>query len=71
MNEQDYKYLIATYQQKSFELFSQSIANEAKIRQLNDLVEALTTKVNEQKQEIEKLTQKSKRTTKIESDDFK
>jgi len=71
MNEQDYKYLIATYQQKSFEFLSQSIANDAKIRQLNDLVEALTTKVNEQKQEIEKLTQKSKRTTKIESEDFK
>lgn len=71
MNEQDYKYLIATYQQKSFELFSQSIANEAKIRQLNDLVEALTTKVNEQKQEIEKLSQKTKRVTKNESDVFK
>lgn len=71
MSEQDLKYLIATYQQKTFELFSQSIANEAKIRQLNDLVEALTTKVNEQQQEIEKLSQKPKRTTKTENDDFK
>lgn len=61
MNEQDYKYLIATYQQKSFELFSQSIANDAKIRQLNDLVEALTAKVNEQKEELEKLKSKPKR----------
>lgn len=64
MNEQDYKYLIATYQQKSFELFSQSIANDAKIRQLNDLVEALTLKVNQQKEEIDKLKEKSKRGTK-------
>ena len=71
MSEQDLKYLIASYQQKTFELFSQSIANEAKIRQLNDLVEALTTKVNEQQQEIEKLSQKPKRTTKTENDDFK
>ena len=71
MSEQDLKYLIASYQQKTFELFSQSIANEAKIRQLNDLVEALTTKVNEQQQEIEKLSQKPKRTTKTENDNFK
>jgi hypothetical protein len=69
MNEQDYKYLIATYQQKSFELFSQSIANDAKIRQLSDLVEALTEKVNEQKGEIEKLKSKPKRESK-QQDDF-
>jgi hypothetical protein len=61
MNEQDYKYLIATYQQKSYELFTQSIANDAKIRQLSDLVEALTAKVNEQKEELEKLKSKPKR----------
>lgn len=67
MSEQDYKYLIATYQQKSFELFSQSIVNDAKIRQLNDLVEALTNKVNEQKEEIDKL-KKIKKVTKIEED---
>lgn len=71
MSEQDLKYLIASYQQKSFELFSQSIANDAKIRQLNDLVESLTMKINEQSEEIEKLKQKPKRSTKIEGEDFK
>jgi len=66
MNEQDFKYLIASYQQKSFDLFSQSIANDAKIRQLSDLVEALTKKVNEQQEELTKLKTKPKRATKEE-----
>lgn len=63
MNEQDYKYLLATYQQKCFDMLSQSIASDAKVRQLSDLVEALTTKVNEQKEEIEKLSAKPKRSS--------
>jgi len=66
MNEQDLKYLIASYQQKSFDLFSQSVANDAKIRQLNDLVEALNNKVKEQQEELDKLNSKPKRTTKQE-----
>ena len=68
MNEQDFKYLIASYQQKSFDLFSQSIANDAKIRQLSDLVEALTAKVNEQKEELDKLKSKPKRTSTKQED---
>ena len=63
MNEQDFKYLIISYQQKSYDLFSQSIANDAKIRQLNELVEALTNKVKEQQEEIDKLKSKPKKTT--------
>ena len=66
MNEQDLKYLIASYQQKSFDLFSQSIANDAKIRQLSDMVEALNTRISEQQQEIDKLSSKPKRTTQKE-----
>ena len=66
MNEQDLKYLIASYQQKSFDLFSQSIANDAKIRQLSDMVEALNTRISEQQQEIDKLLSKPKRTTQKE-----
>jgi len=66
MNEQDLKYLIASYQQKSFDLFSQSVANDAKIRQLSELVDALTKKVNEQQKELDKLNTKPKRTTKQE-----
>jgi hypothetical protein len=41
MDEQDYKYLIATYQQKSFELLSQLVVAEAKIKKLTELVETL------------------------------
>jgi len=68
MNEQDLKYLIASYQQKSFDLFSQSVANDAKIRQLSELVDALTKKVNEQQEELDKLNSKPKRTSTKEQD---
>ena len=70
MNEQDLKYLIASYQQKSFDLFSQSVANEAKIRQLNELIEALTKKVNEQNEELDKLKAKTKKPTSAKQEDF-
>lgn len=63
MNEQDFKYLIISYQQKSYDLFSQSIANDAKIRQLNELVEALTNKIKEQQEELDKLKLKQKKST--------
>jgi len=66
MSEQDLKYLIASYQQKSFDLLSQSVANDAKIRQLTDLVELLNTKINDQQKEIDKLLPKTKRTTQKE-----
>jgi predicted RNase H-like nuclease (RuvC/YqgF family) len=66
MNEQDYKYLIAAYQQKTLEIFSQLIVAEAKNRQLNDVNEALSAKINEQKKEIEKLSAKPKRVSKEE-----
>lgn len=67
MNDQDYKYLLATYQQKTFDMLSQVISYDAKIRQLNDLVEALTLRVNEQKEEIEKL-KKAKKSPRAEGD---
>ena len=70
MNEQDLKYLIASYQQKSFDLFSQSVANDAKIRQLSELVDALTKKVNEQQEELDKLNSKTKRSTGKAEEDF-
>jgi len=62
MNEQDLKYLITSYQQKSFDLFSQSVATDAKIRQLTDLIESLNTKIKEQQKELDRLSQKQKRT---------
>ena len=70
MNEQDLKYLIASYQQKSFDLFSQSVANEAKIRQLNELVESLTKQINDQNTELEKLKTKVRKPTSNKQEDF-
>ena len=69
MNE-DFKYLIASYQTTANDLFTQSVATNAKIRQLTDLVNVLNEKIQEQEKEIEKLTPKSKRTTKTETTDF-
>jgi predicted RNase H-like nuclease (RuvC/YqgF family) len=66
MNEQDLKYLITSYQQKSFDLFSQSVATDAKIRQLTDLIESLNTKIKEQQEELDKLSTKPKRTSQKE-----
>jgi hypothetical protein len=60
MNEEDYKAIIATYQQKSFELFNQNIV--------------LETQVNSQKQKIESLTKelnsKSRKTKTEDNQDF-
>jgi len=65
MTEQDLKYLISSYQQKSFDLLTQSIASDAKVKQLSEVVELLTTKVNQQNEELEKL-KKPKRGSKTE-----
>ncbi len=60
MTEEDYKAIIATYQQKSFELFNQNIV--------------LETQVNSQKQKIESLTKelnsKSRKTKTEDNQDF-
>jgi uncharacterized coiled-coil protein SlyX len=68
MNEQDYKYLIASYQQKTLEILSQLIVSDAKNRQLNDLNETLSAKITEQQKEIDKLSVKTKRVVKAEED---
>ena len=61
MEEQDYKYLILTYQQKTFDFLSQIIASESKIRKLTDMVESLNSQILNQQSEIERLSQKPKR----------
>lgn len=60
MNEEDYKAVIASYQQKSFELFNQNIVLETQINTLKRSVESLTI-------ENEKL-KKGRKTTKQEPD---
>lgn len=66
MDEQDYKYLITTYQQKIFDILSQLIASEARVKKLSDGIEALSLKVKQQQDELDKLSQKTKRNTKSE-----
>lgn len=58
MNEQDLKYMVSTYQQKSFDLLSQVIAAESKVRQLSDLVQVQSKQIQSQAEEIEKLKSK-------------
>jgi len=61
MSENDLKAVLAKYQQKAFELFNQNIVLETQVEQLNVQVANL-------KNELEKLSQKTKRTQK--SEDF-
>ena len=61
MEEQDYKYLILTYQQKTIDFLSQIIASESRIRKLTDMVESLNSQILNQQSEIERLSQKPKR----------
>jgi len=63
MNENDYKSLIIVYQQKSFDLFSQVVALEAKMATSYQLIESLTLKINELKSEIENIKTKNKKTS--------
>ena len=69
MTEQELKTLLSTYQQKSFELFNQVVALEARLSTSNNLIEALTNKVNELNEENEKLKTKAKRNIKTNTEE--
>ena len=45
--ENDSKYILAAYQKKSFDLFNQLIATEAKAQQQQELIEAQKAKIQE------------------------
>jgi len=62
MNEEDYKAVIAAYQQKAFELFNQNIVLETQINSLRKTVEILNN-------ENEKL-KKNRKPPKQDSGDF-
>jgi chromosome segregation ATPase len=72
MNEQEIKNLLSVYQQKVSELTAQTIALEARLMNSNQLIEALTKKVNELSAENEKLnSSKTKKvTSKADSGEF-
>lgn len=61
MTEDDLKAILAKYQQKTFELYNSNVVLETQIEQLNKLVSSLQL-------QVEKLSQKQKRTTKQEED---
>ena len=64
MNEEDYKAIIATYQQKAFELFNQNIVLETQLNSFKQKVETLT-------QENTKLkASKARKTKATQSEDF-
>jgi regulator of replication initiation timing len=69
MSEQELKVLLSTYQHKSFELFNQVVALEARLSTSNNLIEALTNKVNELNEENEKLKTKAKRNIKTNTEE--
>jgi len=57
--------LILTYQQKIFDILSQFIASEAKVKKLMDINESLSKEIAQQK-EIQKLSVKQKGNVKEE-----
>ena len=61
MNETDYKNLIVSYQQKSFDLFSQVVALEAKQVSLNQLIKELTEKVEDLSKKLERKNRGTKK----------
>ena len=66
MDEQDYKYLISAYQQKSFDLLSQLTTCEAKNKKLMDIIDNLNSVVAEQQEEIKTLSNKQRKGVKVE-----
>jgi chromosome segregation ATPase len=72
MNEQEIKNLLTIYQQKVSDLIAQTIALEARLMNSNQIIEALTKKVNELSSENEKLTSPKTRkvTSKEDSGEF-
>lgn len=63
MNEEDYKAIIATYQQKSFELFNQNIVLETQLNSYKQKVQTLS-------KEVEKLNNSKTKKLKQEEADF-
>jgi hypothetical protein len=62
MSEEDYKAIIATYQQKSFELFNQNIVLETQVNSYKQKVDFLTS-------ELDKLNNSKARKPKVEENE--
>jgi len=63
ISEDNYKTLISVYQQKTFELFNQNIALEAKVSTLGSLVESLNETIENITKEKDKPSKNSTTST--------
>lgn len=72
MNEQELKTIISIYQQKTNDLMAQNVVLEAKLMSSNQLIEALTNKVNELNSNNAKISSSKKtiRSSNNENEDF-
>jgi hypothetical protein len=70
MNEQEIKNLLAIYQQRVSDLTAQTIALEARLMNSNQLIEALTNKINELSGGESKSPKTRKVTSKEDSGEF-
>lgn len=61
IKEDDYKTLISVYQQKTFDLFNQNIALEAKVASMNSIVKKLNETIDEMVKERDKQVKRSSR----------
>jgi hypothetical protein len=63
MSEQELKTLLGVYQQKTYELFTQNVALEAKVSNLSSLVEVLTKRLNEITNPVQEESKPTKKTS--------
>ena len=63
IKEDDYKTLISVYQQKTFDLFNQNIALEAKISTLNSLIKNMNETIEQITKERDKASEKASKKT--------
>lgn len=61
MTEQDLHYLLKVYQDKTFDLLTQTIALQAKVNKILEVNTELGKRVQEQEEEIKKLDSKLSR----------
>ena len=63
IKEDDYKTLISVYQQKTFDLFNQNIALEAKISTLNSLIKNMNETIDQITKERDRASEKASKKT--------
>jgi prefoldin subunit 5 len=69
MNEQELKTIISVYQQKCNDLMAQNVVLEAKLTNSNQLIEALTNKINELNSNNSKISSSKKTTKSCQNED--